>query len=353
MRMIINTNLTYMLTLLLCAAFLTACNQTASQVSKHQLLVFGTVVEINVWSDNLANTQQAVDEISETFNAMHHQWHAWKPGRLSDINRALRSGESIQLTEEERQFMQKTIDLSKQSNYFFNPAIGELINLWGFHADEYPLLSAPPTAEQIRALSTQLISVDDLSLNGLTLSSDKPNIWLDFGGIAKGYAIDRAVEILHKHHINNAIINAGGDLRSIGSKSSDDKTLRPWRVAIQSPTDWSMIAEIEIKADESVFTSGNYQRYKEFDGQRYSHILNPITGMPVAEIVSATVIADNGILADAAATALVVAGDQWPQIANNMNISQVLIINEQLQCFGTAAMLSRLENLTIACQVVD
>jgi thiamine biosynthesis lipoprotein len=346
--MIINTNLTYILTLALSAAFLTACNQTESQVSKHQLWVFGTVVEINVWSDNLANTQQAVDEISSTFNAMHHQWHAWKPGRLSDINRALRAGESIQLIDEERQFMQQTIDLSKQSNYFFNPAIGELIHLWGFHADDYPLLTPPPTAEQIKTLTAQNISVDNLKINGMSLRSDNLNIWLDFGGIAKGYAIDQAVEILNKHHIDNAIINAGGDLRSIGSK---DKI--PWRVAIQSPTDWSMLAEIMIKGDESVFTSGNYQRYKEFDGQRYSHIINPTTGMPVVEIVSATVIAENGILADAAATALVVAGDQWPQIANNMNINQVLIINEQLQCFGTPAMLSRLENLTIACQVVD
>ena len=182
----------------------------------------------------------------------------------------------------------------------------------------------------------------------MKISSNNPNLWLDFGGIAKGYAIDRAIKILSKHHINNAIINAGGDLRSIGSKGQT-----PWRIAIQSPTDWSMLAELVINGDESVFTSGNYQRYKEFDGQRYSHIINPNTGMPVAEIISATVVADNGIVADAAATALVVAGDQWPLVAELMGIKQVLIINEQLQCLGSAAMIKRLENLSIDCQAVD
>ena len=312
------------------------------------LFVFGTLVDIHIWHHNAKQTQQAVDEISTTFNAMHHQWHAWKPGRLSDINHALRANQAIELTQEEHQFIQQVIDLAQQSNHFFNPAIGELIHLWGFHADDYPLLTPPPSAAKIKALTSQQISVENLKLDGLTISSDNTHVWLDMGGIAKGYAVDRAVQILNKHHIHNAIINAGGDLRSIGSKG---KT--PWRVAIQSPTDWTMLAELVITADESVFTSGNYQRYKEFDGQRYSHIINPNTGMPVAEIVSATVIADNGIVADAAATAMVVAGDQWPQVAQSMNIEQVLIINEQLQCYGTAAIIARLENFSIDCQVVD
>lgn len=347
MRMIINTYFNKFIFCGLSALFLAACTQPNEQVSKHQLLVFGTLVEINVWSNNLQKTQLAVDEISNTFNTMHHQWHAWKPGRLSEINRALRSSESTELNQEELEFIQQTIDLARQSKHHFNPAIGELIHLWGFHADDYPLLTPPPTEAEIKKLTDQQLTVDNLNLNGLQISSDNPHLWLDLGGIAKGYAIDRAVEILKKHQLNSAIINAGGDLRSIGSKGKI-----PWRVAIQSPSDWSMLAELVIKGDESVFTSGNYQRYKEFDGQRYSHIINPITGMPVKNIVSATVVADNGITADAAATALVVAGDQWPVIAKQMGIEMALIINQQHQCMGTASMIARLENLTIDCQVV-
>ncbi len=340
------------ITVALLAYLLTSCDNQKSKVSVHQLWVFGTLVEINVWADDAQHIQPAINEISETFNDMHHQWHAWKPGRLTEINQALRSGKTVHLAKEELSFIQQTISFSRQSQYLFNPAIGELIHLWGFHSDEYPILTPPPTEQEIQALTTQNITVENLNINDQSISSNNTNIWLDFGGIAKGYAIDIAVGILHKHQIKNAIINAGGDLRSIGSKGGI-KNKSPWRVAIQSPNDRSMVAEITINGDESVFTSGNYQRYKEFNGQRYAHIIHPETGLPVDNIISATVIATNGITADAAATALVVAGMQWPEIAKSMQIDQALIINEHQQCYGTKAMISRLENLSISCQIID
>lgn len=349
MIMIINTNINKLLTCLICVMLLSACSHPASQISEHQLYVFGTLVEINVWHHDDRQTQASIDQISDTFNAMHHQWHAWKPGRLTSINDSLRNGQTVFLNQEEADFLQATISYAQHSNHLFNPAIGELINLWGFHTDDYPLLTPPPAAAEIDHLLNQQLTVDLLKIDGLALSSDNPHIWLDFGGIAKGYAVDRAIQILQHHEINHAIVNAGGDLRSIGNKGET-----PWRIAIQSPTDWSMVAELLIEKDEAVFTSGNYQRYKEFDGQRYAHIINPKTGMPVVEVVSATVVAATGIHADAAATALVVAGtDGWPAIAKQMNIEQALIINDQMQCYGTQAMIKRLENLSMNCQSVD
>lgn len=329
--------------------FLASCQSQKLTVSKHQLYVFGTLIDINIWHANENQTTQAVTEISETFNAMHHQWHAWKSGKLHDINQSLRAGKSVKLKPDEAQFIQQTIDQAQLSNHLFNPVIGELIHLWGFHTDDYPILSAPPSTASINALIKHNLTVDNLTLDGLILTANNPHVWLDFGGIAKGLAVDIAVEILAKHQITNAIINAGGDLRSIGSKGK-----APWRIAIQSPVDWTTVAELEIIGDESVFTSGNYQRYKEFDGQRYSHIINPQTGMPVGEIVSATVITHDGISADAAATALIVAGsDNWYSTAQNMGIQQALIINEQMQCSGTKAMIHRLQNLSIDCKIVN
>ncbi|WP_223788011.1 FAD:protein FMN transferase [Marinicella meishanensis] len=325
------------------------CESINLTPTKHQLFVFGTLVELNLWHDDPAQSQAAIEQISDTFNAMHHQWHAWKPGRLDDINQALRQGQTVTLTAEELSFLQQTRDLAVQSDHLFNPVIGELVNLWGFHTDDYPILTPPPETDEIQALVSQQLTVDDLHFNGQQLSSDNPRVWLDFGGIAKGYAVDQAMSLLRQHGINNAIVNAGGDLRSMG-----DKGKNPWRIAIQSPTDWSMVAELTIDGDEAVFTSGNYQRYKAFDGQRYSHIIHPKTGMPVAEIVSATVISGSGIQADAAATALVVAGsDQWHATAQKMGIEEALIITGELSCQATKKMLNRLQNLTLNCQVVD
>ncbi len=328
--------------------FLTACNTPTATVSNHQLFVFGTLVDINIWHPSSKNVQPAVDQISQEFNQMHHQWHAWKPGRLFDINQQLRAGRTAKLNDEEASFIQQSIEQAKLSNHLFNPVIGELIHLWGFHTDDYPLLTPPPSNEDIAYLIQQQLNVNQLSIHELELSSSNPHVWLEFGGIAKGYAIDKAIDILAQHGLENAIVNAGGDLRSVGSKG---KT--PWRVAIQSPSDWSMVAEIFITGNEAIFTSGNYQRYKEFDGQRYSHIIHPITGLPVGQIVSATVITDKGIDADVAATALVVAGKNWFKTANDMGIEQALVINEQHECYGTESMLARLENLTIDCHIIQ
>lgn len=328
--------------------FLTACSNQKTQVHQQQLFVFGTLVDINIWHNDNQKVSAAVNEISDTFNHMHTQWHAWKPGRLQHINAQLQQGHVVQLTEQEVAFIQQTVDYSKASKHLFNPTIGKIINLWGFHTDDYPITTPPPAKTTIQTLVDTGLSIEALNLDNNQLSSTNPNVWLDFGGIAKGFAIDQAVTILRHHDIHDAIINAGGDLRSIGSKGN-----RSWRVAIQSPTDWSTLADFEVNGDESVFTSGNYQRYKEFNGKRYAHIIKPSTGMPVEQIVSATVIAENGIKADAAATALVVAGDDWYKTAHAMGIKQALIINEQNQCFTTRTFFNRLENLMINCEIVD
>jgi thiamine biosynthesis lipoprotein len=335
--------------IILMGCALLACQHNQAEKSEHQLYVFGTMVSITLWHDDPIVTQQAIDDISQMFNTMHHQWHAWKPGRLSDINQQLRAGKTVDLTAEEARFISQTLALTESSEGRFNPLIGELIHLWGFHTDDYPLLTPPPALTAIQDLLSQSLDTSQVTLKNNQLTAHNPHVWLDFGGIAKGYAVDRAIERLDAHGITSAIINTGGDLRSIGSKGE-----QPWRIAIQSPSNWQPVAELEVNQDEAIFTSGNYQRYKEFDGQRFSHIIHPLTGMPVAEVVSATVVTDSGIKADAAATALVVAGSKgWPEVAEKMGIDQVLVIDEHHHCSATRSMLERLKNLTVTCQPVD
>jgi len=345
-RTICNTIIHIILFFLLIA--ISACQQS-EQLIERQIFVFGTLVDINVWHTDVEQANQAIDDIDDLFNTMHTQWHAWKPGRLHDINTALRAGHSIQLNKDEANFIRRVIELSAASHHYFNPAIGELINLWGFHTDNYPITTPPPSPDTIRQLAEQQPTVNNLHLNQLTLSTDNPHIWLDFGGIAKGLAVDQAIQIIQRYGIKNAIVNAGGDLRSIGHKGD-----RNWRIGIQSPMDNGVIAALQINGDEAVFTSGNYQRYKVFDGKRYAHIIDGRSGLPVQGIISATVIAADGVTADAAATALIVAGkDNWRQVAKNLQLNQILLINNQQQCLATKAMLHRLQNLTIECKQVS
>lgn len=357
MRMIINKKMTLWLGVFVLLLGGVGCADTSSEntgerLYSRQYLVFGTVLDVLVWAPE--NQQQALDEallaVEQRLNAMHHQWHAWKPGRLQAINAALRAGRSIELTEEERQLIQRARALSEQTQGRFNPAVGELVHLWGFHADEFPLHSPPPDAAAIEQWRSQHPDMQNLVFEGKRLRSRNRAIWLDFGGIAKGYATDVAAAILRNHGFPNSIINAGGDVLVSGKKG-----LKPWRVAVRAPDgSWQgeVVAVIPAKAGEAIFTSGNYQRYTEYNGTRYAHILDPRSGWPVKAVASATVIAPDGTTADAAATALMVAGwRDWPAVAAGLGLNQVLMLGASGRCEMSAAMAQRLSRSRLHCQV--
>ncbi len=320
--------------------------KTEDHSIRHQMFVFGTVVDIVLWTDDKSAANQAVTEIKKELNKMHYQWHAWKPGRLMDINTKLRAGKSVNLSNDEYAVLQKSILLSKQSDGLFNPVMGEVIHLWGFHSDEYPLTEPPPKKQAIDALLAEAPQTTDLIWTGQKLHSQNRHVWFDLGGLAKGYAVDQAAKIIRSYGIKHAIINAGGDLLTLGQKGNT-----PWVIGIQSPKDSQVLASLEAKNNEAIFTSGNYQRFKAFNGKRYAHIIDPRNYWPVNHIISATVISDNGMHSDAAATALVVAGKNWFQIAQKLNIKNAVVVDVNNQCYATKPILKRLKNLQLKCQI--
>jgi thiamine biosynthesis lipoprotein len=135
---------------------------------------------------------------------------------------------------------------------------------------------------------------------------------LDFGGIGKEYAADRAAAILRDAGIAHALVNLGGDVRAIGPRGDG----MPWRVAIRDPRDPEAVVGTMLVDDEAVCTSGDYERYVEVDGRRYCHILDPRSGMPVAHWRSASVVAPLAILAGSYATiAMLLESEAEPLLA--------------------------------------
>jgi len=314
-----------------------ACHQEP-QSSQYELYVFGTMVGITLYGVEEEVEQTAVSRITQDFQRMHHDWHAWEPGPLVDINQALAQGQSIRVIPSLIPIIEQSRELSRQSEGLFDPAIGGLLNLWGFQSSVRPN-GPPPDDAAIARWVKAAPRMDDLTLDGDMLSSSNPAVQLDFGAFAKGYAVDLAIERLRELGIENAIVNAGGDLRAIGSKGGE-----PWRVGVRHPQGGGVLATIEVSGDESVFTSGNYERYREHEGVRYTHILDPRTGMPVNGITSVTVLHDNGAVADAAATALVVAGTQdWERIAARMGISHVMLVDDEGGIHMSPAMRERVQ----------
>jgi thiamine biosynthesis lipoprotein len=326
-------------TVLLCLllALPAACGRPAPEVYKTQVMTLGTIVDISLWDVDDAKAQQAVKAVESVLNETHVRWHAWEPGMLTDLNSRLAAGETVTLTAEDAASLRQAQELAHNGAELFNPAIGRLIGLWGFHSDDPPL-GPPPDPEQIRRLVDAHPTMDDLAFDGDRVRSNNPALQLDVGGSHKGYAVDKAIDALRALGINNAIVNAGGGLHAIGAHGD-----RPWRVGIRHPAQPGIIASLEIRGDESVHTSGNYERYFDYQGKRYHHILDPRTGYPAEGVLSVTVIHPNGTVADAADDAIFVAGlPGWREIARRMGITQVMLIDADMTVHMTPQMADRI-----------
>lgn len=300
------------------------------------MYAFGTIVEVRLWGAEPERAQRAMADLQQMFQRMHRDWHAWEAGRLTDLNKAFAEGRSVEAPADIVEMVQRSRHYEGLTEGRFNPAIGGLIALWGFHTSTFPVTGPPPSRAQVEALLAGRPSSLDISVSGLQVHSSNPHVQLDFGGIAKGFAVDLAIVHLRELGIENAIVNAGGDLRAMGDHGD-----RPWRVAIRQPGG-GVIGAVEVVGDESLFTSGNYERFRAQGASRYPHILDPRTGWPAEDLASVTVIASEGTLADVAATALIVAGpDDWPEVARALALDQVLVIDAAGTVHLTPAMAER------------
>lgn len=334
------------LPLLIAAALLSSCAKKVEH--KYTLFVFGTLVEFILYGVDKPNGDKAIATISSGFTQRHKDWHAWRKGKLFDLNKAIANGYPLKVDAQMEKVLTQARDFERLSRGLFNPAIGRLIALWGFHQDDKPN-GPPPDKEQIADLVKAHPSMEDIVINRHLAVPHNKTAQLDFGGFAKGTALDWAAGVLKSHGIKNAVINAGGDLNVLGSHGN-----RPWRVGIRHPKHWGVIASLNLQPGEALYTSGNYYRYKEHEGVRYSHIIDPRTGWPVDHIVSASVIHKNGALADAAATALTVAGpNHWLETARTMGLSQILLVDKNGGLYMTPKMQKRLSITDTEAKIIE
>ena len=329
----------------------TACTQQTGPVFQDQVLAFGTVIDITIDGVEPAMAEQASAELEQLLLGWHRTWHAWEPGPLTRVNNALADGTTVQVDAALLPLIVEANRLSAMSDGLFNPLLGRLLALWGFQGNPLPE-GVLPKAADIESWLTQAPAVSDITIEDDRISSRNPLAAYDLGGFAKGYAIDRCIEHLRSHGIEHAIINSGGDLRAIGTRSD-----RRWRIGIRHPREDSIIASINTDGDDSVFTSGDYERLFNVEDVRYHHILDPRTGYPATGTSAVTVVHDNAALADAAATALFVAGPgEWPDIARRMGIKRVMLVDRDGVIYITPDMrdiITLAKDVTARVRIVD
>lgn len=318
------------ITILLAAVvLLTSCQQSKKEY-KDNFLAFGTLINVTLFDVDEQLANDSFRQIRDDFKLMHRSWHVWEPGPLKRTNQLLKTQAEFSVAPSVLELITIAKKLSAQSQYLFNPAIGELIALWGFHSHQHP--ETPPSDKAITQLLKQQPSMDNISIQGVRMKSNNAAVKVDLGGIAKGFALERVLAELKRNGVNNALINTGGDLKVIGQNNQ-----RAWKVAIRDPRPQSknletnIVASIDLKDGEAAFTSGDYERLlkkKNTNDPHLHHIIDPRTGYPAEGTQSVTVLHANATLADAAATALFIAGPkQWVEIAKAMNIKDVLLID--------------------------
>lgn len=335
----------------LLAVLLAGCGQ--EQLVSRESYVFGTRVEVLVWGESAEKANAGIDSVLGEFDRMHRNFHAWEPSEVTQLNAAIAVGKPQRVSPELAGYIMDARSLSEKSDGLFDPGIGELIRLWGFHNDSFA--AQLPNADALRLAQDSRASIRDISISGdcsasanivktaepCMVRSSKRDVALDFGGYLKGIALDRAAANLKGQGINNALINIGGNIMALGRKGD-----QPWRVGIQHPRDTSPMATLDLYDGEATGTSGDYQRYFEVDGKRYCHLIDPRSGMPSTASQAVTVLippgSQAGMLSDASSKPLFLAGADWPILAQKLGITQALRIDDRGKMQISAALNQRL-----------
>jgi thiamine biosynthesis lipoprotein len=253
--------------------------------------MMGTFVEVTS-SDPLSN-EIVFKEISRIENLISK----YKPeSEISQLN----SQGRFAVSPEVKYLLLRAKEFWLASDGAFDITVGPLMDLWGFTTKKF----RQPADDEIRA-AMQFIGTNKIIFQPTNnvVEFNLRGMEVDLGAIGKGYALDCAIAALQKAGIKNCLINAGGQIHCLGFNDG-----KPWRVAVKNPRGKDMVEFIEL-TNKAVATSGDYEQFFIAGDKRYSHIMNPKTGYPSESgVISATVIAEDGITADFLATSIVVLG---------------------------------------------
>ncbi len=299
--------------------FSVGCDSQDVKIIKETRFLMGTLFDITVSHPDVEQARKAIDKAFDEIQRIEGLTSNFSSkSEITKINQNA-GKQAYPVSKELYILLQKSIQYSQHANGTFDLTIGAIQDLWKFE-DEKGTVPAPETIIRLLPLvDFRNISLEENDQVRLKIKGTK----LDLGAVAKGYAVDRGIDVLKKNNIDNAILNGGGDLKSIGEKSPGV----PWKIGVRHPRKPSgVIASLDGK-NNAIATSGDYQKYFVKDGIRYHHILDPKTGTQAQGLQSVTIIAKEAMFADAMATAVFVMGaEQGMKFVESQNQLDGIII---------------------------
>lgn len=341
-----STTPTRLLGLFVVLIVLSACGQE-TPVTTTRFNAFGTQIDLSLVGVDLKQAREATALIEQELASLEKEWHPWQPGPMGRVNQLLTVGDPFVASPSIMPLVRMSQVYETQSDGLFNPAIGYLMDLWGFHADAVRS-RPPPPAQQIARLIATKPSMHQIRIDGLELRGSNPSIKLDFDAIAKGYALDMAIDHLRDIGIKSAQMQAGGEVRVIG-----DRAGQPWRPTIRRASGSGVLAIAPLRGDESLVTKADYDRNFVFKSAIYHAILDPRTGSPAKQSRSVTVLHQDATTAAAAATALFIAGPKdMHAVAVKMGVRYVLLVDTEGTVHMNPAMADRIELVDTSARIV-
>lgn len=278
-------------------ALLLPLQLNAAWLSESQELM-GTQVIVELWSDDDALGKKATREVMAEIERLDLMMNPWNPAsELARINREA-GRETVVTTPEIIEVVQRALLYSQLSEGAFDISFASAGQHYDYKTGVVPdanLLEQDRDNIDYQAVNLNVVS--------RSIAFTRPGLQIDLGGIAKGYAVDRGIQILRKHNITSAVITAGGDSRILGDLGD-----RPRTIGIRHPRKNDEFIVLIPLADTAISTSGDYERFFLRDGVRYHHILDPDTGRSVEGVQSASVMTDLAIDSDALSTTVFVLG---------------------------------------------
>ena len=286
--------------------------------------MMGTEVSVQLWSSDAAKGAAALEAVFQEASRIDRLMSTYKDdSEISKINRVAAISPVV-VGEELYSLLRRSVEISELTDGAFDITYESVGQHFDFRQRKRPDVS---TIEAERSLiNYEFLELDDRSRK---LRFAVEGVRINLGGIAKGYVVERGVEILRARGIRNAIVTAGGDTRLLG-----DRRGRPFMVGIRDPRIDGKVAISLPLSDEAVSTSGDYERFFDEDGVRYHHIIQPGTGNPANGVHSATVIGPDAVTTDALSTSVFVMGvDKGLRMIATLPEYESIVIDDKGQVF--------------------
>ncbi|WP_428979177.1 FAD:protein FMN transferase [Flavobacterium cupriresistens] len=270
---------------------------------KRTTLLMGSRFDITIVAQDSLTAETRINETIAEITRIENLISDWKSdSQVSEVNQ--NAGiRAVKVDKEVFDLTKRAIAISKMTNGAFDISFAAMEKVWKFDGS----MTEIPTPEQIKK-SVEKVGYKNIVLDSIqsTIFLQLPGMKIGFGSIGKGYAADKAREVMEAKGIKAGIVNASGDLTTWGKQPNG----KAWTIGITNPFDTEKFVKIVPLKSEAVTTSGDYEKFVELNGKRYSHIINPITGYPATGLVSVTVFGPSAEMANGFSTSLIVLGKE-------------------------------------------